>query len=306
MSALGVLIVSAPPADIENAIASIAPRLAKFLSSNELGSVLLIGALIVPGWIMGASLIDGRPVDQIEPADRQVIAAMDDVDGRVYSPSFDLVGVAAAQADIETLHGVDPFQFQWSAEAIAEAAGIEMAGYSVVSPPVASGGEVDPVVALQNADPDVERLAVLDVSHIVSHFPIEADGLEFVDQVEDVYLYQVDSADFDLPPFVDVEWETTPNRLTAQVSADSATTLIVPVAWAPGWRASINGEAVPVRRVSGALIGICLPAGESEITLVYRPMADLVGAAISGVTALSLLVMLIVRTVRKAGNGKRK
>ncbi len=302
-SALALLLVGSRRTAIQKVVDKVSPRLVQAFTPRVIGSALLVGIVAVTGWLVGTSVVEGRPVEQAEAADRAIIARLGNVDGRVYSPSFDLVGVSAAQAGIETLHGVDPFQFKSSAEAIAEAAGVEMDGYSVVAPPVPSGGEVD--TALAGAIPDVERLAVLGVSDVVARFPIEAVGLVLIAHSDGAYFYEVDPAAVDLPPFYDVEWVEMPNRLSTQISTDQATTLVVPVAWAPGWQASINGEAVPVRRVSGALIGLCLPAGESTVELVYRPTADLVGAAISGITALALLIVWIVRTVRKAAHGER-
>jgi hypothetical protein len=70
--------------------------------------------------------------------------------------------------------------------------------------------------------------------------------------------------------------------------------------WMPGWRAKIEGGGtVEGRRVAPFLIGFDLTPGARAARLVYRPRSFAVGAWISGVTALALLVFNGVAAYRR-------
>ena len=58
--------------------------------------------------------------------------------------------------------------------------------------------------------------------------------------------------------------------------------------FAPGWRATIDGQDVPVLRVDGLLRGICVPQGEHSVAFAFRPFTLFLGACLSG---LALLVV---------------
>lgn len=74
------------------------------------------------------------------------------------------------------------------------------------------------------------------------------------------------------------------NTLTVAVEATSPGLLVLSELWYPGWRATRNGEAVPVLRTNGALRGVSLPAGKSTVTLSFTPDSWRAGllAAIAG------------------------
>ena len=273
------------------------------------GGVVLIGTLAVSLLLVDGTLVEGRPLAKVEGNDGALIAALGEFCDTVYSPSFDLVGPAAARAGIPTLHGVDPFQLRWSAEAIARAAGVERHGYSITAPPLPAGEQVDAAVALRNAHPDVDYLAALGVRWAVTHFALEAEGLIPHGQVGDVYLYEIGSGPPTLiaPQQVDAPLAPIarrshgvcgrhPNRpLTASYDSLPAqggetAILILPQAWAPGWRAWVDGKPAAVRRVGGVLIGVEVPVlGPHHVEVAYRPLADLVGIGITGGTLLALL-----------------
>jgi hypothetical protein len=255
------------------------------------GLVMLGATLLCSLLALDRTLVEGRPARDILAQDADLVAALDEATsapptGRVYSPSFDLIGASAERAGLLTLHGVDPFQFQWSADAIARAAGVEPVDYSITAPPLPDG-EANPAEALVSARPDRELLAKLGVRWIVSRNEspnvqtIEGPGLARVEPSGDAEIVAL-----------------TPNRVT--VHAEGEGVLIVAQAWAPGWRAWVDGEPAPVRRKDGVLQAVPIGPGEHTVELVYRPVADLIGWGISLGSAAGLIVWSVV-TRRRDG-----
>ncbi len=76
-------------------------------------------------------------------------------------------------------------------------------------------------------------------------------------------------------------------RVTSESAASR--TLVVAEIWDPGWRAQVDGRAVPVRTIDGVFLGIDLPAGRRETVLRFRPAGWLAGAALSGAALLTAL-----------------
>ena len=69
-------------------------------------------------------------------------------------------------------------------------------------------------------------------------------------------------------------------------------------AW-KGWRATVDGNRVNVRRADGTLLGIAVPRGRHRIELRYLPNAFVNGAWVSGGTALLLVAGVILSRVRR-------
>lgn len=65
--------------------------------------------------------------------------------------------------------------------------------------------------------------------------------------------------------------------------------LIVSRLLAPGWQARIDGRPLGLLRISGALMGVVVPAGEHVVEVFYAPLPLRIGAWVS---VLSLLVVL--------------
>ncbi|HUR28071.1 MAG TPA: YfhO family protein, partial [Planctomycetota bacterium] len=70
--------------------------------------------------------------------------------------------------------------------------------------------------------------------------------------------------------------------------------LVLADAWAPGWRASVDGRPADVLAVDHALRGVALEAGSHEIAFTYAPAALRLGALLSAV-ALAAVIALGLR-----------
>jgi len=66
-------------------------------------------------------------------------------------------------------------------------------------------------------------------------------------------------------------WLRTPTRLEASTECDGPCLLVLVQPWAPGWRARVDGEPVPLVRTNVAGLGVVAPAGRHSIELDYRP-----------------------------------
>jgi uncharacterized membrane protein YfhO len=91
------------------------------------------------------------------------------------------------------------------------------------------------------------------------------------------------------------------NTTYDSLSAPDPAVLVLPEAWAPGWRAWVDGQRAPVQAVGGVLVGVEVPAsGTHYVEVAYRPAADFAGMAISGATVLALIAGWALRRRRAA------
>ncbi|MEJ2150456.1 MAG: hypothetical protein P8Z40_13385 [Chloroflexota bacterium] len=156
---LGAAVKTLPEATVERLI--------------QTGGLIAAAALLVSLALVDRTLIEARSLAVITAEDDLILDALGPEPGLVYSPSFDLIGLAAARAGIDTLGGVDPFQLRTQAEAIAEAAGLELTAYSVTAPPL----------PLDSPDP------------IVARFPLAGERLELHERIgDDIYIYRLEGA----------------------------------------------------------------------------------------------------------------
>lgn len=91
--------------------------------------------------------------------------------------------------------------------------------------------------------------------------------------------------------------------LATTVPAGGSGFLVVSQSDFPGWRASADGKAVPIRRVHGLVQGIEVPRGTSRVELSYRPLSFVVGAAISAATLLLLVAANLAASRRRPEQG---
>ncbi len=80
-----------------------------------------------------------------------------------------------------------------------------------------------------------------------------------------------------------------PNARRIALEAPAGGWLVVSEAYAPGWRATVDGRAVPVLRADGGIQALQLPPGSRRVDLSYRPWSVVAGVWI---TLAGLLVAL--------------
>lgn len=96
---------------------------------------------------------------------------------------------------------------------------------------------------------------------------------------------------------ITVEQETG-NTLVARVEGAGGLA-VFSERFAPGWRATIDGQDAPILRVDGLLRGICVPEGEHTVAFAFRPFTLYLGACVSG---LALIVATFLSSRRTIGH----
>ncbi len=66
-------------------------------------------------------------------------------------------------------------------------------------------------------------------------------------------------------------------------------------AFAPGWRATLDGAPVEIRRTNAVFRGVPVPAGSHRVEFVYRPLSVTLGATLTGLALLAATGLLVVR-----------
>lgn len=92
----------------------------------------------------------------------------------------------------------------------------------------------------------------------------------------------------------------------ATVQADKAAILVVSQAWSKGWKASVDGHAVPVVRIFGLTMGAPVPAGRHEVRFFYDAPGLRSGLLLSGLTALALLAAVWFSEQRRRDGHTRR
>jgi hypothetical protein len=228
---------------------------------------------------------------------------------RVYSPSYSLPQHTAFEYGLSLADGVDPFQLAHYADLLAVAGGFEPGGYSVTQPPRL----YDP-----SAQPDARRLGLLNVGYVASSFPIEAGEFVLEAHLGETYLYRNEamlprafvvagprtSGPITLGHSQDVAPARvavyTPNRIVVEVDVAEPGLLVLSEVWYPGWQALDNGIEVPIQQVEGILRGVYVQTGSHTVEFRYAPWTVWCGLAISGSTALVLVVCAASRWWRRA------
>ncbi|MEX1259148.1 MAG: hypothetical protein WEG36_16245 [Gemmatimonadota bacterium] len=86
------------------------------------------------------------------------------------------------------------------------------------------------------------------------------------------------------------QWvERTPNRLLLEVESSGPGLLVLSENWFPAWRATVDGEEVPVLRADHTLRGVPIPGGAHRVEMWYESSV-LRGAL--GVSLVSLFALL--------------
>lgn len=80
------------------------------------------------------------------------------------------------------------------------------------------------------------------------------------------------------------------------IPEESKSILFTSIPYDPGWKVWIDGQKAAVRRIGRAFLGVELTKGQHEITFRFTPKGYQTGKAISGVSLLVLLLLIITAT----------
>ncbi len=89
------------------------------------------------------------------------------------------------------------------------------------------------------------------------------------------------------------------DAVRVEVESSGPAHLVVLDAWDPGWRASVDGVAAPLRRANFAFRAVPVAPGRHLVELRYRPRSVFAGLAVSAATTLALLLFLGVGVRRR-------
>jgi hypothetical protein len=102
-----------------------------------------------------------------------------------------------------------------------------------------------------------------------------------------------------------VEWiRRDANSFQLKVYSPTEGVLVASQMYYPGWKATIDGAAVPVVPANYALAAISLPSGPHDVRFFYAPSSIKIGATVS---ALSLAILVALAWfLRQGPHGSRR
>jgi uncharacterized membrane protein YfhO len=96
--------------------------------------------------------------------------------------------------------------------------------------------------------------------------------------------------------------EISAHRIRFGATADAAGLCVIPQSFYHCWKGFVDGKPTPLLRANVAFQAIAVPAGEHEVTLLYRDPLLLAGAAITLFTGITC--WLLWRRWRDLGKEK--
>jgi len=256
-------------------------------SGNKL--VLALSALVLVDLLVAsASLVRFRPADEVLAEGEELAASLaaDKDTFRIYSPDYSLPQQTAALYGLELANGVDPLQLQSYVSALAAAGGYAATGYSVVQPPLQAA-----------VAPDADLLGQLNVKYIVAAQPLEASGLELLQDAPYVYRnlqYRprawVEQGDaIQIATVLDMQ----ANRMTLHAYGPGR--LVLAEVQYPGWHVLVDRQPAEFAMPDSVLRVVTLLAGEHEIELYFMPDAVRFGLPVAGLAWLVCIASLVRR-----------
>ena len=93
-----------------------------------------------------------------------------------------------------------------------------------------------------------------------------------------------------------------PEHIVLDVDAPARGFVLLADQHAPGWRASVDGAATPIRLANYAFRAIEVPAGRSRVEFRYRPASVAIGAGVSATTLALVLAFVARRRARRTAS----
>jgi len=267
---------------------------------RQIWLAVLFGIAILDWHAMDSSVLSFRLKALVSSAGKSIgeYLAEQPGDFRVYSPSYSLPQVVAAEHGLALADGVDPLQLAAYADFMEMASGVQRASYSVTLPPFASG---NPDTDNAGYTPDAKMLGLLNVGYVVAAFPLPGEGLALRELLEGVWIYEntqvmpkawvqpiAGQVGDDATPADVVAWQ--PNEIILR--AEGPGLLVLSEISYPGWRVSVDGESVKMETPLGLLRGVRLVAGEHIVAFSFHPSSVYLGL---GCFVLGIVLLIWAR-----------
>jgi hypothetical protein len=84
------------------------------------------------------------------------------------------------------------------------------------------------------------------------------------------------------------------SRFTLHVTTDTPALLILSEIHYPGWQATVDGQLAPILRAYYTLRAVPVPPGEHTVELTFRPATFTIGAVISAVSLMVVILTLFL------------
>ena len=273
-------------------------------------AVLAIALSLVPLDLTFGYARVGDAVAATAPTRLAVTAAQLANSGRVYAVQANIRQTNAVQLPVRLADGWDPLLIQSYVSYMARAGGYRAVGYQLHIP-----AYVSPAV-----QPDARLLGWMNISVVVSRWPLHDTRLVQVGVVDGTYIYK-NTADagpgylveagpdgnvpsLDQMQRLDVAvtlMNQTPELSTFAFSTGTAGYFVIATPVFPGWTAELDGRVVPVEQIAGVLPAIKVGPGRHVLSYSYAPSSVRNGAILSLVGLLAALACFIFGWFWKPG-----
>jgi uncharacterized membrane protein YfhO len=89
------------------------------------------------------------------------------------------------------------------------------------------------------------------------------------------------------------------NEINLTVTSDKSGFVVISDVWYPGWKAEIDGHKIDVLKANYLFRAVSVPAGKHELRVFYEPASFYLGAVIS---LLSILILVITYLISRNFN----
>jgi len=223
--------------------------------------------------------------------------------GRVYGVQENIPQVSAVQLQMRLADGWDPLLIESYVTYMQQAGGYISQGYQLHVP-----SYDDPTVK-----PDPLLLGLMHVSIVVSKRPLTNPQLVKVGEANGTLIYKnlADAGPGYLvrpgtdgnPPSLNqlqridasVQLVTqAPEQETYTFSTSTEGYFVIPTPAFPGWTANLDGHPVTIQQIAGVLPAIKVNAGVHTLSYTYTPSSVPIGAIISAIALLAVLLWFII------------
>ncbi len=137
------------------------------------------------------------------------------------------------------------------------------------------------------------------VAYSAQHVPNEMAVERLLDKEFDLRRSVIVARPVDLPPTTDKAIDRaeiidyTPTRVEIDATAAQEGILVLGDQFYPGWRAYVDGKPTPIIQTNYVMRGVMLPAGDHQIIFKFQPTSLIVGASISAIGLLFVIIIFL-------------